>query len=173
MRGLSLVIRDWSHLDFIGAPYRRETGARLETAAALEPHFALRSFATVRHPVPQWLSLKRILGGSDLSLERYLAGCRSFAEQAVDLGFVRYEDFTREPARILAEIAAALDLAYDPGFVDRWSSWRRITGDMPTVERAAIAPWQPRPLPPGLAGRFVASDDYRRTIALLGYQHVG
>lgn len=171
-RGLALVIRDWSHLDFIGAPYRRETGGRLETVAALAPHFALRSFATVRHPIPQWLSLKRILGGSELSLERYLAGCRSFAEQAITTGFVRYEDFTREPERIMAEIAAALDLAYDPGFVDRWPSWRRITGDMPTVEKSTIAPWQPRALPPGLASRFAASDDYQRTIALLGYEHV-
>ncbi len=170
-RGLALVIRDWSHLDFIGAPYRRETGSRLETVAALAPRFRLRSFATVRHPIPQWLSLRRILGSSDLSLERYLAGCRAFAEQAAAMGFVRYEDFTQAPERVLAEITSALDIAYDPGFVERWATWRRITGDMPTAERITIAPWKQRPLPPGLAARFGDNQDYRRTIEILGYDH--
>lgn len=172
-RGLSLVIRDWSHIDFIGAPYRRETPFELETVAALAPHFALRSFATVRHPIPQWLSLKRILGGADLSLERYLAGCRAFAEQAAAIGFVRYEDFTRAPSDALAEIARVLDVPYDPGFIDRWTAYRNMTGDMPGMEETAISPWKLRALPPGLAARFAANDDYRRTLALLGYEHVG
>jgi protein O-GlcNAc transferase len=171
-RGLALVIRDWSHLDFIGAPYRRETGNRLEIVAVLAPRFALRSFATVRHPIPQWLSLRRILSGSDLSLERYLAGCRAFAERAVSMGFVRYEDFTHAPESALAQIADALNLTYDPTFIGRWTEYRRITGDMPTVEKAAIAPWKLRPLPPGLAERFASNEDYKRTIALLGYEHV-
>jgi protein O-GlcNAc transferase len=172
-RGLALVIRDWSHLDFIGVPYRRETGFKLETVEALKPQFALRRFATVRHPVTQWLSLRRIKGTSELTLERYLAGCHAFAEQAVAVGFVRYEDFTRTPAASLAEIARALDLAYDPGFVERWSSYRHMTGDVPEQDETAIVPWKPRPLPPGLAGRFASNDDYRRTIELLGYEHVG
>lgn len=172
-QGLALVIRDWSHLDFVGVPYRRETGDVFETVEALAPHFALRRFATVRHPVAQWLSLKRLQGTTDLTLERYLAGCRAFAEAAVAVGFVRYEDFTRAPGAVLAEIAQALDLAYDPGFIERWSSYRHMTGDTPALDETAIAPWKPRPLPPGLAGRFAASDDYRRTIDLLGYEHVG
>jgi hypothetical protein len=172
-RGLALVIRDWSHLDFIGVPFRRETGGALETVAALAPHFALHRFATVRHPVAQWLSLKRLQGTTELTLERYLAGCHAFAKEAVATGFVRYEDFTRAPGEALAEIARALDLTYDPGFIDRWSSYRQMTGDTPAPDETAIAPWKPRPLPPGLAGRFAANDDYQRTIALLGYEHVG
>ncbi len=172
-QGLALVIRDWSHLDFIGVPYRRETGGVLETVAVLAPHFALRRFATVRHPIPQWLSLKRLQGTTELTLERYLAGCHAFAKEAVATGFVRYEDFTRAPGDALAEIARALDVAYDPGFIDRWSSYRHMTGDTPALDETAIAPWKPRPLPPGLAKRFEANDDYRRTIALLGYEHVG
>jgi hypothetical protein len=172
-RGMALVIRDWSHLDFIGVPYRRETGQGLATVAALAPHFSLKRFATVRHPIAQWLSLKRIIGSAELSEERYLSGCRRFAEEAVVTGFIRYEDFTREPEKILAEIAAALDLAYDSGFMERWPDWRKITGDMPSAEKSTIAPSKPRPLPPGLAARFAASEDYQRTIALLGYEHVG
>ena len=172
-QGLALVIREWSHLDFVGVPYRRETGGTLETVAALAPHFALRRFATVRHPVAQWLSLKRLQGTTELTLERYLAGCHAFAREAVATGFVRYEDFTRAPGEALAEISRALDLPYDPGFIDRWSSYRHMTGDTPALDETAIAPWKPRPLPPGLAGRFAANDDYRRTIELLGYQHVG
>lgn len=170
-RGLALVIRDWTHLDFVGAPFRRETTGRLETLDALAPHFDVRCFATVRHPIPQWLSLRRILGGADLSAERYLAGCRGFAEAVAAFGFVRYEDFAGDPAGHLARIAAALDLAFDPGFADRWSAYRNITGDTPSAGETAIAPPKPRPLPPGLAARFGANADYRRTIEILGYDH--
>jgi hypothetical protein len=171
--GLSLVIRDWSHLDFIGAPFRRETGMRLETAAVLAPRFVLRSFATVRHPIPQWLSLRRILGDAELPLERYLTGCRAYAEAAAAMGFARYEDFTAAPARELARIAAALELAYDPGFLERWPAYRNVTGDAPAANGTAISPAKPRALPPGLAARFAGNADYRRTLELLGYEHPG
>jgi hypothetical protein len=125
----------------------------------------------VRHPITQWLSLRRILGGAELTPERYLAGCRHFAEAVAPIGFVRYEDFAARPAEQLVRLAAALDLAFDPGFADRWPGYRNITGDTPSAGETTIAPPKPRPLPPGLAARFGANADYRRTIEVLGYDH--
>jgi len=171
--GRALVIRDWTHLDFVGVPFRLETTGRLETAAVLAPHAALRTCATVRHPIHQWLSLRRILGGRELAMERYLAGCRAFAEQAARIGFFRYEDFLADPAGQLERISGALALHFDPGFIDRWSSYRNVTGDPPGADeaKATIRPLRPRLLPPGLAPRFAANEDYRKTIELLGYDH--
>jgi hypothetical protein len=170
-RGLTLVLRDWSHLDFVGVPFRRATGRRLETVAVLAPMFDVASFATVRHPIDQWLSLKRFLGDTPLALEDFLAGNRAFAEQAAAMGFVRYEDFVAQPATELARIADAFDLAFDPTFLKRWSAYRNMTGDPPAPDETAILPQRPRRFPPGLADRFLANDDYRRTIGILGYEH--
>jgi hypothetical protein len=170
-RGLALVIRDWTQLDYLGAPFRRETAARSETIAALEDRFTIRAFASVRHPIGQWLSLRRIPGTAELTLETFLAGYRRFAEEAVRTGFVRYEDFTAEPETILREIAAALALSYDPGFVDRWPDYRNMTGDTPAPGEGGtrIAPAKARALPPGLVERFASIDDFNTAIGMLGY----
>ncbi|MDZ4735736.1 MAG: hypothetical protein SGJ07_05250 [Rhodospirillaceae bacterium] len=170
-RGLALVIRDWTQLDYLGAPFRRETAARSETIAALEDRFEIRSFATVRHPIGQWLSLRRIPGTKELTLEGFLAGYRRFAEDAVAMGFVRYEDFTAAPEVGLRQIATGLALPYDPSFVDRWTEYRHMTGDTPAADESTrrIAPAEARPLPPGLVERFAAIADFNLAIGMLGY----
>jgi hypothetical protein len=170
-RGLALVIRDWTQLDYLGTPFRRETAPRSETIAALEGRFAIRAFASVRHPIGQWLSLRRVPGTKELTLEGFLAGYRRFAEEAVRIGFVRYEDFTAQPEATLREIADALELTYDPGFVDRWADYRNMTGDTPAPgdDGTRIAPAKARALPPGLVERFTAFDDFNTAIGMLGY----
>jgi hypothetical protein len=170
-RGLALVIRDWTQLDYLGVPFRRETASQPATVAALEDRFALRRFSTVRHPIAQWLSLRKIPGTGELTLETYLAGYRRFAEEAVRTGFVRYEDFTAAPEDRLRDIAAALDLTFDPSFARRWPDYRNMTGDAPAADESArIAPANARPLPPGLVERFAASDDFTMAIGMLGYE---
>ncbi|MEX0808672.1 MAG: hypothetical protein WD044_08080 [Dongiaceae bacterium] len=170
-RGLALVIRDWTQLDYLGLPFRRETSARLETVAALEDRFNIRSFATVRHPIGQWLSLRKIAGTGELTLEGFLAGYRRFAADAVAMGFVRYEDFTASPEASLQQIATGLALPYDPSFVDRWTEYRHMTGDTPPADESTrrIAPAKARPLPPGLVERFAALPDFNQAIGMLGY----
>lgn len=172
-RGATLVVRDWTHLDFVGAPFRRDTSGKLATLAALSPHFDVRVFATVRHPIPQWLSLRRILGSADLTEERFLAGCRAFAEAIAPIGFVRYEDVAQAPDATLSRLADALGILFDPAYAGKWATYRHITGDAPAAGESDIRPPRKRPLPPGLAARFAASDDYRRTLEILGYEHPG
>lgn len=170
-RGLALVIRDWTQLDYLGLPFRRETSARLETVAALEDRFEIRSFATMRHPIGQWLSLRKISGTNEMTLEGFLAGYRRFAEDAVQMGFVRYEDFTATPEASLHQIATGLALPYDPSFIDRWTDYRNMTGDTPSADESTtrIAPAKARPLPPGLVERFAAMADFNLAIGMLGY----
>jgi len=71
-RGLTLVIRDWSHIDFTGWPHNPAPAFRLSTAQALTGRFKVVSAATVRHPIDQWLSFAESQSwtGEGLTLEQ-------------------------------------------------------------------------------------------------------
>ncbi|HET6521652.1 MAG TPA: hypothetical protein VFG47_17805 [Geminicoccaceae bacterium] len=172
-RGRALVIRDWSHLDFTGVPFVERPPYRLLTAEALRPVFALRQLCTVRHPLDQWLSLRRLaLIQGRLTPETYLRGYRAFAEVAAGIGFVRYEDLTRDPAQAMRRTCERLALPFDPGFADRWWNYRFVTGDVyGTRNGTALRPTPRRETEPGLAERFAANEDYAAALALLGYAH--
>src|SRR5690606_2083240 len=129
--GQRLVIRDWSHLDFTGVPFVPNPAYRLLTADALRPRFELRQVCTVRHPLDQWLSLRQLaVVHGKLTLDAFLSGYRRFAEQAREIGFFRYEDFTADPGAVMKELCRALDLRFDRRFTERWASYAFVTGDV-------------------------------------------
>lgn len=172
-QGLTLVIRDWNHLDFTGPPLVEAPVFRMATAEALSPHFRLFRIATVRHPIDQWQSLRRVpLMRGKIDLDRFLVGYRRFAELAAPLGYVRFEDFCADPDASLRRLCDALDLGFDAGWRSRWASYDRITGD-DAARRGGGALSLPRrrPLEPGLADAFLRHPDYQPALALLGYRH--
>lgn len=168
-----LVIRDWSHLDFTGVPFVARPAYRLLLAEACGKQFDLRQVCTVRHPLDQWLSLRRlaILQGK-LVLPDFLAGYRRFAEIASEIGFFRYEDFTAEPAPVMKALCKRLELKFDAGFRGRWHEYALVTGDMAGSRAgSAIAPLPRRPVEAALLEELSTNDDYRNSLQLLGYEH--
>jgi protein O-GlcNAc transferase len=172
-RGLKLVVRDWSHLDWIGLPFARP-GFGSPLAQVFEGAYDVRRFCTVRHPIDQWLSLMKLplVANSGLTIERYLLGMLRFSELCDELGFVRYEDLTHEPDTHLATICEKLELDFDPGYAERWSSYTKITGDTNFSRGGAeaIRPLERRPAPDGLVDAFRAHESYARIKELLGYE---
>jgi len=174
-RGQRLVLRDWSHLDFLGVPFVTRPGYRLGLASALEASFAIVSTATVRHPVDQYLSLRGLgLMRGVLDLAGFLRGYHRFAEICRSIGFVRYEDFTQEPEREMRTLCDRLEAPYDAGFRQRWADYDKVTGDVgnPAGLREIGRPARPQ-VEAGLIEAFAANADYRRALALLGYRHPG
>jgi hypothetical protein len=168
-----LVLRDWSHLDFTGVPFVAKPSYRLLLADACAKQFDLRQVCTVRHPLDQWLSLRRlaILQGK-LTLADFLAGYRRFAEIASEIGFFRYEDFTGEPAPVMKAICKRLDLRFDAGFRGRWHEYALVTGDVAGSRGGSeITELARRPAEPALLDQLGANDDYRQSLELLGYRH--
>jgi len=111
--GKTLVIRDWSHLDFMGVPFVRPS-YRLTTAECLQGRFELLQVATVRHPVDQLLSLSKLaVVQGKIVVPEFLEGYRRFAEQAARIGFLRYEDFLDNPDAVLARLCGQLQIAFD------------------------------------------------------------
>lgn len=172
-RGMSLIIRDWSHLDFLGEPFTADPPRRFAAVAALEQKFRLARAVTVRHPIDQWLSMRNLpMLREEIALDLYLLGCRRFAEEAAKIGFVRFEDFAADPQRHVRELCERLEVAFDPGFEQRWAGYKTITGDIAgSRAQDRITPPPRRPVEPALLDRFAASADYRAAIEILGYRH--
>ncbi len=174
-QGKILVVRDWSHLDYTGVPWVQPT-YKLSTADVLGRSFDVRQAVTVRHPVDQWNSLSRlgVIAGK-LQISDFLKGYRAFAEQAVDIGFVRYEDFTAAPAQRLKQLCDMLFIPYDGAFVDKWSSYTNITGDVSSNSPGRgnalqeIKPLERKTTDERTLEAFRASPDFGVSLELLGY----
>ena len=168
-----LVIRDWTHLDFTAVPFLPQPTYKLTTADVLRERFRVVHTATVRHPIDQWLSLRQLaLLQEKITLQVFLRGYLRFAEQCVKIGFTRYEDFTKHPEAEARTLCHRLDIPYDPGFLDRWTNYKTITGDTEgTRSQTEIKTLPRRPVEPGLLDRFAQNPDYMRAISLVGYSH--
>lgn len=172
-RGQQLVIRDWTHLDFLGVPFVPRPSYQLGLVRALEPTFTILGTATVRHPIDQFLSLRRLkLMQGVLDLGGFLRGYHRFAAVCRAIGFVRYEDFVLDPQGAMRTLCDRLALAYDPGFSARWAGYDKITGEVGAAATSGAIGRRPREsVEPGLIDAFAANADYRRALALLGYRH--
>ena len=171
----ALVLRDWSHLDYMGVPFvNPEYGFALRDV--LEGAYDIKSVTTTRHPIDQYLSLMELeVVAPKLSLEQYLVGCVRFAEYASEHGFYRYEDFTNDPDLVLQSMCDDLDLAFDASYKDKWYNYTTITGDtVPALGRGStkkkIESFARKAIDPKLVDAFRANPDYQRACALLGYE---
>ncbi len=166
-----LVLRDWSHLDYIGIPFT-QPGYRPALCASLYAEFELFRFATVRHPLDQWLSLiQNPTFAETLAMGKYLKGVRRFSEMAAEIGFLHYEDFAADSDAALQRLCTALEVPFDPGYRDRWASYRHITGD---VLPGRSSPGEIKPLlrqdpDQQLLQMMNSRADYQRILQLLAY----
>lgn len=184
-RGDTLVLRDWAHLDYTGLPFIASPDYRPQLYAALSGSFDIIRISTARDPVTQWQSLiqldvmKKPLQSGAFGPDQFLAGYRKYAELCVETGFIRYEDFLLNPDLEMRKICDHLQIKFDPDFINKWSDYKTITGDIPDPNSSGkikkphdsnrILPPSKRPVEPGLKRRFLANADYHRACELLGY----
>ncbi len=173
-RNLTLVIRDWSHIDFTGWPHNSKPAYKLTTAKTLASRFTIVKTATVRHPIDQWLSFEESQSwtGTEFSLDSYLSGYRKFSEVAATMGYERYEDFTDKPEMVLEKLCHKLRIPYDSNFKDSWGSYQSITTATRDRDGGFVISKRPRrEVAPELMESFVRNKDYQVAIKLLGYNH--
>jgi len=172
-QGKKLVLRDWSHLDFTAVPFLPQPSYRLQLYDSLVQDFDVVRIATTRHPIDQWLSMDRFASiHGRLLLEQYLEDYLRFAQAAKEIGFVRYEDFTRQPDEVLAQITDALQLQYDPDYKSKWMQYSKITGDQKNKWQE-IKPRSRPLLEKALLEKFIANKYYWSALKILGYEHYG
>ncbi len=174
-RGKYLVIRDWSHYDFMAVPFTTNPTYEFTTANVLQYSglFVLSRMAIVRHPIDQWLSLMRlsVLKGR-LDLRDFLQGYRRYAEFCCKMDFLRYEDFISRPEESMKSLCNVLDIPYDGEFINKWHLNRCVTGDVDS-ERGGyeIKKMPRREISEELMKRFEHDRDYQAILDMLGYEH--
>ena len=175
-QGKTLVLRDWTHLDFTAVPFLPRTTYQLTLADTLKQRFQVINTTTVRHPIDQWLSLRRLpLMQDNLALEAFLEGYHRFAEYCSQIGFIRYEDFAHDQELQLAVLCERLEIKYDSAWRDRWVNYTKITGDPPAIRHGSteISLRTRQLMEPSLLEMFSRNADYLHSLELLGYQHPG
>ncbi len=172
-RGETLLLRDWSHADFTSHPPFPAPTYDFSIVNALQEKFNIRHTASVRHPIDQWLSLRRlVVVHGNVSLEQFLHGYRRFAEKAVEIGFVRYEDLVISPETEIRKLCDRLDLNYDTDFQTEWVNYTRVTGDIKQSRAdVEIKKLPRRDFEPELLEQFASNADYQRSLELLGFAH--
>jgi hypothetical protein len=184
-RGVTLVLRDWAHLDYTGFPHLTTPAYRPLLYAELADSFDIIRISTTRDPVTQWQSLIQLallqepLRSGAFGLDQFLLGYRKYAELCVETGFVRYEDFTVNPDLAMRKLCDHLQIKFDPDFIKKWPDYKTITGDVPSpdgpkeskmpYDSNRILPLRERPVEAGLKKKFLANADYHRACELLGY----
>lgn len=173
--GKNLVLRDWTHMDYIALPFMATPSFHQGSLERLDPLFDVANLFIVQHPLRQWNDYKKLVRLHDvISVDMFCRGFRKFAENAVTTKFLRLEDFCENPAEVLQDICAYLNIDYDDNWQDNWAFYTNITGippNRPLYERVSeeIKPLNAPEASPEDATLFEENDDYKEALRLLGY----
>ncbi len=171
--GKSLVIRDWTYLDFLGVDLI-EPSYELSTGDSLAGSYTLLEAAIVRHPVMQYESIINYVHGGNyeaLSIPVFLKGYGAFTKKIIDKTYVRYEDFLEAPDRELHRLCDSLNVAFDPDYKTKWQSFTAISGDNENRDKTTISPGRTMP-EKMIFDRFSDHPEYREALDMLEYEHM-
>ena len=172
-----LILRDWSHLDFMPFGMGIAPSMTSRQVAVLSPGFDLLRVASVRHPLDHWLSLAAMLTAEGrppgrAELEQFLDGALGFARLAVETGFVRYEAIIADPVAGMADLCDRLQIGFNAGALAGWAGRIDVsTGAIPGRAGLAveIETLPRRPAPPHLMHFLSRDQRYGEITGLLGY----
>ena len=176
--GKTLVIRDWTHIDFTGIPFTDTPTYSLLNVELLSERFTVLSYASVRHPIDQWLSLSKLsmyIGNQKLTIAHFMRGYLAFAKLAKQMGYIKYEDFAKHSDTALTDLCTGLELNFDSNYLDNWSTYSTITGDNTTSsqsrfsKRTTIESTQATPVRASLLDQFTSNQDFIDSIEILDY----
>ena len=126
-----LILRDWSHVDYLGPPVTNRPKRVPALLEVLSPYFKIRSIQLVRHPLDTWLSLRRLnlIKKNGISIETFLRAYRCYLDCTDSHCRLVYEDFLKSPNEQLHELCGKVGLVYDSAYQEKWFDFKKITGD--------------------------------------------
>ena len=151
---LHLVIRDWSHVDYLGLPVTKQPKNIAELTRKLEADFDICSIQVIRHPLDTWLSTRRLnlIKQSDIDEEKFLTAFQTYLLETKANYRLIFEKFLENPDFELKTICEVMEIPYDPNYKHLWYSYTKITGDMsnssslrnkPTISLRKRKPFNP------------------------------
>jgi predicted nucleic acid-binding Zn-ribbon protein len=132
-RSLNLVLRDWSAVNFINHASNDFHTSSME----LEQEFYLvhsdlvvNCIVFCRKSEDVYVSIKRNFPHlSDISVQVFGEIYHGYAQKVSKYQIFHYEDFCKNPPKILKEICRCLNINYDDAFIDSFKDYSFCTGD--------------------------------------------
>jgi hypothetical protein len=127
-----LIIREWTYLNFNSNNYYGNNPSnKLDTLAQLSPMKPI-VFAFVRNSIDVWLSSGRPSIGH--FFKRYL----SYVDELVkaNIRVFKYEDFVKDPDKILRQICDYTGLEYNPNTLRDYHRFDNVNGDVQKGEKS-------------------------------------
>ncbi len=112
-----------------------------------------------------------------VSLSNYLYGYLEYSKQIKEIGFIRYEDFTKNPKKQMQMICDRLRLQVDWNFLTKWSIYNKVSGDTDRTKSRGAALNEivslPRlPIEDKLLSQFRANKHYWEALKILNYHEI-
>jgi len=129
--GKTLIIRDWSHVDYIGPPVTETPSNTAKLILDLKPNFTLKHIQLLRHPIDTWLSFSRLnlAKKHGISFDDFCLAYLNYLENTSADSVLCYEQFSTAPEIVLKRVANESGFIYDTSFLDNWYKYKNITGD--------------------------------------------
>jgi len=126
-----LILRDWSHVDYLGPPVTNTPEKIPKLLDTLALPFEIRSIQLVRHPLDTWLSLRRLnlIKKHKIDFEMFLNAYRCYLNNTSNGIRLVYENFLKSPNQELSQVCEKAGLLFDESYQDKWFSFDKITGD--------------------------------------------
>jgi hypothetical protein len=166
-RGGILVVREHSHIDYC-------LGDKISPNATvdhcLKDHFELKHLVTVRNPIDAYMSL--VANGwvqfSPPSFDEYCKRLLAFMQHYPNKIIVKYEDFVKQPDKILRKMCKMLELPFDDRFHDIFNVFT-VTGDSGR-KSDKIEMRERRALDPALVTEIKRSKNFKLVSKMLKYE---
>lgn len=130
-----LVIRDWSFGSFVPSRYNNfKPSKELKTLNMISERFPVVPFAFVRNSIDVWLSFK---ASPRTFYDKNLDFLYEFSEELIknNINFFLYEDFCKNPKKILKKICDYTGIIFDNSF-EGFSNYFKVTGDTDLPEHS-------------------------------------
>jgi len=122
---LKLIFRDWSYPDFFGEIPTFQFSILKELKKVNSP---IKGVVLVRNPIDVWISTGMP------NLKDFCVGMAAFYAESKRTGFpiYKYESFCLNPEDTLKNICDDIEINYDDNFVNKFSTYQKVNGDIQT-----------------------------------------
>jgi len=145
-RGSSLVLRDWSHVDFVSCDEPGWNPINFSLLrSVLGSRYDVCCVSLVRNFEDTWSSMLKFPGTSpgivngSITLGGFRKAHDSFGKFVRLTGSISYEDLCADPDVTMRKVCEHLDMPFDPTYDQKWSSYRKVTGDTASFGRIKIS----------------------------------
>lgn len=173
--GRILIVRDYNYAEFIGVPFLADPPRRRVLCDVLSDLGPVRAIALVRHPVNQWISLRRhaTVRRATLSPSEFADAYAAFARDLEGISIFRYEDLGAEPEDQMRRICACLDVPFDNSFREKFHTFDQVTGNFARKGESSIASAPQQRVPKEVLKEFQANAGLGEASAAFGYEDMG